>query len=42
MPSRQVYEYPDVQEEHIVLKRGRNIEKMPKKKKKKVQLPVLQ
>ncbi len=40
--KNEVYEYPDVQEEHIVLKRGRNIEKMPKKKKKKVQLPVLQ
>lgn len=41
--KNEVYEYPDVQEEHIVLKRGRNIEKPPKKKaKKKVQLPVLQ
>lgn len=40
--KNEVYEYPDVQEEHIVLKRGRNIEKMPKKKKKKMQLPVLQ
>ncbi|MBN8584321.1 MAG: KamA family radical SAM protein [Ignavibacteria bacterium] len=41
--KNEVYEYPDVQEEHIVLKRGRNIEKPPKKKaKKKVPLPVLQ
>lgn len=41
--KNEVYEYPDVQEEHIVLKRGRNIDKPPKKKaKKKVQLPVLQ
>lgn len=42
--KNEVYEYPDVQEEHIVLKRGRSIEKRPKKKngKKKVQLPVLQ
>lgn len=41
--KNEVFEYPDVQEEHIVLKRGRNIEKPPKKKtKKKVQLPVLQ
>lgn len=41
--KNEVYEYPDVQEEHIVLKRGRNIEKPPKKKtRKKVQLPVLQ
>ncbi|MCC6866305.1 MAG: KamA family radical SAM protein [Ignavibacteria bacterium] len=40
--KNEVYEYPDVQEEHIVLKRGRSIEKRPKKKaaKKKVQLPV--
>jgi len=27
----EVFEYPDVQEEHIVLKRGRSIEKRPKK-----------
>ena len=41
--KNEVYEYPEVQEEHIVLKRGRNIEKPPKKKaKKKVPLPVLQ
>ncbi len=41
--KNEVFEYPDVQEEHIVLKRGRNIEKPPKKKaKKKVPLPVLQ
>lgn len=42
--KNEVYEYPDVQEEHIVLKRGRNIDKPPKKKakKKSVQLPVLQ
>lgn len=42
--KNEVYEYPDVQEEHIVLKRGRNIDKPPKKKAKKkaVQLPVLQ
>lgn len=41
--KNEVYEYPDVQEEHIVLKRGRNIEKPPKKKaKKKIPLPVLQ
>lgn len=38
----EVYEYPDVQEEHIVLKRGRNIERRPKKKiKKKVPIPAL-
>jgi lysine 2,3-aminomutase len=43
--KNEVFEYPDVQEEHIVLKRGRNIDKPPKKKAKKkavVQLPVLQ
>jgi lysine 2,3-aminomutase len=42
--KNEVFEYPDVQEEHIVLKRGRNIDKPPKKKakKKSVQLPVLQ
>jgi len=41
--KNEVFEYPDVQEEHIVLKRGRNIEKPPKKKaKKKIPLPVLQ
>ena len=42
--KNEVFEYPDVQEEHIVLKRGRNIEKPPKKKTKKkaIQLPVLQ
>ena len=40
--KNEVYEYPDVQEEHIVLKRGRNIERRPKKKtaKKKTPLPV--
>ena len=41
--KNEVFEYPDVQEEHIVLKRGRNIDKPPKKKaKKKIPLPVLQ
>lgn len=42
--KNEVYEYPDVQEEHIVLKRGRSIEKRPKKKaaKKKLQLPVVE
>ena len=42
--KNEVYEYPDVQEEHIVLKRGRSIEKRPKKKngKKKIPLPVLE
>lgn len=40
--KNEVYEYPDVQEEHIVLKRGRSIEKRPKKKKaKKIPLPVV-
>jgi lysine 2,3-aminomutase len=41
--KNEVYEYPDVQEEHIVLKRGRSIEKRPKRKngKKKVPVPVL-
>jgi lysine 2,3-aminomutase len=40
--KNEVFEYPDVQEDHIVLKRGRNIEKPPKKKsKKKVPLPIL-
>jgi lysine 2,3-aminomutase len=40
--KNEVYEYPDVQEEHIVLKRGRNIEKRPKKKtKKKTPAPAL-
>lgn len=39
--KNEVFEYPDVQEEHIVLKRGRNIEKRPKKKKtKKMPLPM--
>ncbi len=40
--KNEVFEYPDVQEEHIVLKRGRNIEKRPKKKngKKKIPLPI--
>jgi lysine 2,3-aminomutase len=40
--KNEVYEYPDVQEEHIVLKRGRSIEKRPKRKngKKKVSVPV--
>jgi len=36
----EVYEYPDVQEEHIVLKRGRNIEKRPKKKTAKKKAPL--
>jgi lysine 2,3-aminomutase len=40
--KNEVYEYPDVQEEHIVLKRGRNIERRPKKKtKKKVPIQAL-
>lgn len=40
--KNEVFEYPDVQEDHIVLKRGRNIEKPPKKKsKKKLPLPIL-
>jgi len=41
--KNEVYEYPDVQEEHIVLKRGRSIEKRPKRKngKKKVPVPVV-
>lgn len=39
----EVFEYPDVQEDHIVLKRGRSIEKRPKKKtKRKIPLPVLE
>jgi lysine 2,3-aminomutase len=40
----EVYEYPDVQEEHPMLKKGRSIEKryVQKKRTKKVQLPVLQ
>lgn len=38
----EVYEYPDIQEEHPVLKNGRSIEARPlKKKPKKVILPVL-
>ena len=38
----EVFEYPDVQEEHALLKKGRSIEKRPKKKlKKKIPLPVL-
>jgi lysine 2,3-aminomutase len=38
----EVFEYPDVQEEHALLKKGRSIEKRPKKKlKKKMPLPVL-
>ena len=38
----EVFEYPDVQEEHPVLKNGRSIESRPlKKKQKKIQLPVL-
>ena len=42
--KNEVYEYPDIQEEHIVLKRGRSIEKRPKKKavKKKIPLQVVQ
>ncbi len=41
--KNEVFEYPDVQEEHIVLKRGRNIDKPPKKKsRKKIPVPVLQ
>lgn len=42
--KNEVYEYPDVQEEHIVLKRGRSIEKRPKKKaaRKKIPLQVIQ
>jgi lysine 2,3-aminomutase len=40
--KNEVFEYPDVQEEHIVLKRGRKIEQRPKKKatKKKIPLPI--
>jgi lysine 2,3-aminomutase len=39
----EVFEYPDVQEDHIVLKRGRNIEKRPRKKvRKKIPIPVLE
>ncbi|MBZ0201978.1 MAG: KamA family radical SAM protein [Ignavibacteria bacterium] len=41
--KNEVFEYPDVQEEHIVLKRGRNIDKLPKKKsRKKIPVAVLQ
>ncbi len=41
--KNEVFEYPDVQEEHEVLKRGRSIEKrIPKKKKKKETRPELQ
>jgi lysine 2,3-aminomutase len=41
--KNEVFEYPDVQEDHPVLKKGRSIEKRYiKKKPKKVQLPVLQ
>jgi lysine 2,3-aminomutase len=38
--KNEVYEYPDVQEEHIVLKRGRNIERRTKKKQSKKKIPV--
>jgi lysine 2,3-aminomutase len=41
----EVYEYPDVQEDHPLLKKGRSIEKRPRRKpakKKQIQLPVLQ
>ena len=39
----EVYEYPDVQEPHPVLKNGKSIESRPlKKKQKKIRLPVLQ
>lgn len=39
----EVYEYPDIQEEHPVLKNGKSIEARPlKKKQKKIELPVLQ
>jgi lysine 2,3-aminomutase len=38
----EVFEYPDVQEEHPVLKNGKSIESRPmKKKQKKIQMPVL-
>ncbi|RPI16023.1 MAG: KamA family radical SAM protein [Ignavibacteriae bacterium] len=38
----EVYEYPDIQEEHPVLKNGKSIEARPlKKKQKKISLPVL-
>jgi lysine 2,3-aminomutase len=38
----EVFEYPDVQEDHPVLKNGKSIESRPmKKKQKKIQLPVL-
>jgi lysine 2,3-aminomutase len=39
----EVYEYPDVQEPHPVLKNGKSIESRPlKRKQKKIQLPVLE
>jgi lysine 2,3-aminomutase len=39
----EVYEYPDVQEEHPVLKNGKSIESRPlKRKQRKISLPVLQ
>ena len=41
--KNEVYEYPDVQEEHPVLKHGKSIEARPlKRKQKKIPLPVLQ
>ena len=41
--KNEVFEYPDVQEDHPLLKKGRSIEKRyAKKKPKKIQLPVLQ
>lgn len=42
--KNEVYEYPDVQEDHPLLKKGRSIEKRytTKKRTKKVSLPVLQ
>ncbi len=41
--KNEVYEYPDIQEEHPVLKNGKSIESRPlKRKQRKIPLPVLQ
>ncbi len=41
--KNEVYEYPDVQEDHPVLKNGKSIESRPlKRKQRKIPLPVLQ
>jgi lysine 2,3-aminomutase len=41
--KNEVYEYPDVQEDHPLLKKGRSIERRyTKKRQKKVTIPVLQ